>query len=174
MRTWRRARDGTLLLRLQANEAFALQRIATDLSSIIAAPPAGDLADRLYPRAYLDPTEDTAELEFQSLVHEDLSSARVEALQRIAIGVHGAADPDSDAYVDVAVAADDEMGWVTALNDARLVIGTTLDVDEETEPDYPADDPRHELGLLYQWLGWMQQELLDVLSEELPEEGTRG
>jgi hypothetical protein len=172
VRVWRRADDGTLLLRLRANEAFALQRIATDLASLVASPPDGDLADRLYPRAYLDPTEDTAELEFQSLVHEDLSSARVEALQRIALGVHGAADPNSDEFVDVAIAADDEIGWVTALNDARLVIGTTLAVDEESETEYPADDPRYEMGLLYGWLGWVQDELVEVLMQDLPPEGT--
>ena len=172
MRVWRRAKDGTLLLRLRANEAFALQRIATDLAAIVASPPDGDLADRLYPRAYLDPTEDTSELEFQSLVHEDLSSARVEALQRIAIGVHGAADPDSEAFVDIAVAADDEVSWVTALNDARLVLGTTLAVDEETDTMYAPDDPRYEMGLLYQWLGWVQDELVEVLMEGLPPEGT--
>ena len=172
MRVWQRANDGTLLLRLRGHEAFALQRIATDLASIVASPPEGDLADRLYPRAYLDPTEDTAELEFQAFVHEDLSSARVEALQRIAIGVHSAADPDSDDLVDIAVAADDAIGWVTALNDARLVIGTTLDVDEETDTIYSRDDPRYEMGLLYQWLGWVQDELVEVLMEDLPPEGT--
>jgi len=172
VRVWRRAKDGTLLLRLRANEAFALQRIATDLASIVASPPDGDLADRLYPRAYLDPTEDTAELEFQSLVHEDLSSTRVEALQRIAIGVHGAADPDSDEPVDIAVAAEDEIGWVSALNDARLVIGTTLGVDEESDTVYRPDDPRYEMGLLYQWLGWVQDELVEVLMENLPPEGS--
>lgn len=172
MRVWRRAKDGTLLLRLRANEAFALQRIATDLASIVASPPDGDLADRLYPRAYLDPTEDSAELEFQSLVHEDLSSTRVEALQRIAIGVHGAADPDSDAPVDIAVAAEDEIGWVTALNDARLVIGTTLAVEEDADFDYKPDDPRYEMGMLYHWLGWVQDELVEVLMEDLPPEGS--
>jgi hypothetical protein len=174
MRAWRRAKDGTLLLRIRAGEAFALQQIATDLASIVAAPPDGNIADRLYPRAYLDPTEEAAELEFQSLVHEDLSSARVEALQRMAIAVHEVAEPGSEKIVDVAIAAADEITWVTALNDARLVVGTTLDVDEESETLYDPDDPRFELGLLYQWLGLMQQDLVDVLSEELPEEGTAG
>jgi hypothetical protein len=174
MRMWRRAKDGTLLLRIRANEAFALQQVAHDLASIVAAPPERGIADRLYPRAYLDPTEETAELQFQSLVHEDLSSARVEALQRIAIAVHTAADADSDAVVDVVIGRDEEVNWVTALNDARLVIGTALDVDEESDTLYEPDDPRYETGMLYQWLGLLQEDLVEVLLEDLPEEGTAG
>lgn len=54
--------------------------------------------------------------------------------------------------------------WLTALNDVRLALGSTLGVDADT-PDYlPDDDPRAAHLGVYHWLTWMQDSLLQAVS----------
>ncbi len=55
--------------------------------------------------------------------------------------------------------------WLGCLNDLRLVLGTRLEVTEETglhEVD-PAD-PRSQALQVYGWLGWLQESLLSCLT----------
>ena len=45
---------------------------------------------------------------------------------------------------------------------SRLVLGTRIEITEEaTDEDFPADDPRHETYRVYQFLGFLLQELLE-------------
>ena len=54
------------------------------------------------------------------------------------------------------------------LNDARLALGTALDITEETEfDDFAPDDPRRGQFLLYSALTALQGELIDALLGEL-------
>ena len=56
-------------------------------------------------------------------------------------------------------------GWLSALNDVRLALGTALEVDEDT-PDDPEDElVREHLGV-YQWLTWVQDSLVEALVAE--------
>ena len=54
--------------------------------------------------------------------------------------------------------------WLSALNDVRLALGTTLGVSEDMPDDLPDDDPRApHLGVSH-WLTWMQESLVSALS----------
>ena len=54
--------------------------------------------------------------------------------------------------------------WLRCLNDLRLVLGTRLDVREDTlDEELPDDDPRAHALQLYSWLGWLQESLLGCL-----------
>ena len=54
--------------------------------------------------------------------------------------------------------------WLGCLNDLRLVLGTRLDVTEESlEEELPEDDPKAHALQLYAWLGWLQESLLESL-----------
>ena len=58
--------------------------------------------------------------------------------------------------------------WLTALNDLRLVLGTRLDVsDESLLEDLAEDDPRAPELALYAYLSWLQEQLVEALSSEL-------
>ena len=58
--------------------------------------------------------------------------------------------------------------WLRAANAVRLVIGTRLDVSEETT--YPdEDDPDAGLFWIYEFFALLQYEVLRILSGELPE-----
>jgi hypothetical protein len=50
--------------------------------------------------------------------------------------------------------------WLGTLNDLRLVLGTRLEVTEDTELEAPHDDPHAQALLVYGWLGWLQESLL--------------
>ncbi|MER7076826.1 protein of unknown function [Saccharopolyspora kobensis] len=54
-------------------------------------------------------------------------------------------------------------GWLTALNDVRLALGTALDVDEDMPDELPEDDLRREHLGVYQWLTWVQDSLVTAL-----------
>jgi Domain of unknown function (DUF2017) len=58
--------------------------------------------------------------------------------------------------------------WLGCLNDLRLVLGTRLEVTEDTEPDLIDDaDPRRQALDVYGWLGWLQESLLRSLDPRL-------
>ena len=171
-RTFKRARDGTLVVTLYAHEVELLAMTARDMMAIVEEPPDGEVRDRLYPRAYLDPTEEKAQGEYDALVHDDLVAAR-----RSAFGCdrrrprRRGAEPAA-AWSRSSCAPDQEMQWLTAVNDARLVIGTALGVTEDADTDYEPDDPRFEYGVLYGWLTQLHFELVTLLLDEIGEAGT--
>jgi hypothetical protein len=56
--------------------------------------------------------------------------------------------------------------WLSAVNDVRLALGTTLDVTEDMPDELPEDDPRSPHLGVYQWLTWMQEHLVLALSPD--------
>src|ERR1700733_13226588 len=114
-RTFKRTRGGVLRVTLYTQEVELLAMTARDMMAIVEAPPDGDVRDRLYPRAYLDPTEETAQGEDDALVHDDLVAARRSALGVIVAGLDGAV-ANSRGVVEIELLAEQEMQWLTAVN----------------------------------------------------------
>jgi hypothetical protein len=54
--------------------------------------------------------------------------------------------------------------WLSALNDVRLALGTTLGVSEDMPDQLPDDDPRAPHLGIYHWLTWMQESLVAALT----------
>ena len=54
--------------------------------------------------------------------------------------------------------------WLLCLNDLRLVLGTRLEVTEDTELEPDVDDPHAQALMIYGWLGWLQESLLGCLT----------
>jgi Domain of unknown function (DUF2017) len=170
-RAFGRRRDGTLVVRLYPQEVELLTMTARDMVSIVEEPPAGEVAERLYPRAYLDPTEETAQGEFDALVHDDLVRSRRAAFEAIVDGLV-AATPNAKGLVELTLGSGVEQQWLTAVNDARLVIGTSLGITEDDDSEYAPDDPRFEYGVLYDWLTQLHFELVSLLLDEIGETGS--
>jgi uncharacterized protein DUF2017 len=63
-----------------------------------------------------------------------------------------------------------------AVNDFRLLLGTRIDIKEEsTERDYPEDDPNHDAFQVYVYLTWLEDRMLRALGEpEVPGSVGRG
>ena len=169
----RRKRDRVLVCTLPEPYAELLKQIVRELAEMIAAPPPGDVTDRLFPRAYLDPTEEEAEQEWQSFVHDDLVRAKADALEGVLADLNGAR-PAGAERVAIELDEEGESRWLTVLNDARLTLGTVLGVSEEEELAFPPDDPRAIRAEIYEVLTDLQHDLVDVLLAEQPEAGTAG
>jgi hypothetical protein len=165
----RRARDGVVTITLRVDEAELVGLVMGEMERAIAEDRLEDDARaRLYPRAYLDPTEEDAEQEWEQLVHDDLTTARLAAFRTVCADL---AVTEGGRDITVALDAERETQWLTALNDARLIMGTTLGVTEEDSLEFSPDDPRDAWAELYRWLTYLQQELVDVLLHALPETG---
>ena len=54
--------------------------------------------------------------------------------------------------------------WLSALNDVRLALGTTLNVTEDMPDQLSDDDPRAPHLGVYHWLTWMQESLVTALT----------
>ncbi len=110
---------------------------------------------RLFPPAY-DDTE--ADEEYGTMVRESLLDEKLAALavvERTADATHL-----DDAELDA---------WLNALETLRLVLGTQLDVTEETSAR--AVDPRDPTApalALYAYLSWLQEEAVSALAAGLP------
>jgi len=120
--------------------------------------------DRLFPRAYLDPTEERAEHDWQNMVHADLVKEKSEALAVLATSLERVADADGDAKLPLDRA--EVEAWLCALNDARLALGVTIGITEDHDPTRldPAD-PDSQPFLIYDWLTMLQGTILEVMFE---------
>lgn len=164
---FKRRRNGSLQVSFHRDEAEVLVLVLQNLRAVAADPrAAGPVGKRLYPRAYLDPTEERAEAQFRGDVHGELVAARIAAID----GVLDALAARRDATVKIAPEA--EQQWLTVLNDARLVIGTEADVTEDLDLealDLAPDDPRLQDLIVYAWLTELQHDLVMVLADDLPD-----
>jgi hypothetical protein len=168
-------RDAVLVLRLHDREVEVLQWVFADLARLIGEGSGADaVTQRLFPHAYLDPTEESAESQWQSLVHGDLVEARQSALSAVVLGLDAAAPAAGrDAMREVVLDDVRAEQWLGILNDARLALGTALDVTAETDvAALEPDDPRTEGYVVYDWLTHLFGALLGSVSE--PEDADDG
>jgi hypothetical protein len=162
-------RGGGATVRLERVELDALRDLAGQVEQLFAGgvPEHGvdPIRDRLFPRAYVDPTEDRAEDDFQSIVHDDLVRAKSEAVAALLADLDASADGRGRVTLQLDAAAIEH--WVGALNDVRLTLGVVLGVteDDDAEIELPDDDPRAAGLATYHWLTWIQGSLVEVLME---------
>jgi len=166
----RRRRDKRLVVTLPEPTAQVLRHVVADLTAVLDEP-SGVVGDRLYPRAYLDPTEETAEETWQSVVHDDLQRARVDAVTAVLADIDGA-QAASHGNVEIVLDDEGETRWLTVLNDARLALGTALGVTEDEPLEFPSGDARRPVADVYVLLTMLQGELVEAALSVLPEAGS--
>ena len=119
--------------------------------------------ERLFPRAYLDPTEEEAEADWQRLVHGDLVDGRRRSLATVE-GTLAAAVVRRGRF-EFTLSEEQALAWLAVLNDARLALGTRLGVTEDLDlSGLDPDDPDTAPYAVYWWLGVLEDGLIDVLS----------
>jgi hypothetical protein len=154
----KRARDGSYELRIPAEERALLRAVGPHLRDVLVRQAAGaqpgedPAVDRLFPVAY--PTDEDRETEYRLLVHDELLSSHLGALAVL--------EETADAE-----RLDEEqlLAWMRALNEVRLVLGTRLEVTEERDerPRNPRD-PRRAAFAVYDYLTYLQGDIIDALS----------
>ncbi len=143
---------GALRLRLRAEERDLLRRLPGQLKELLSDAPDDPALRRLFPPAYSDDLE--REAEYRELMADELRSRHLAALAVLEETV------DADRLT-----AEQAAGWLAALNDLRLVLGTRLDVSEDmlgddVDPDHP-DAPAL---ALYGYLSWLQDQVVEALA----------
>jgi hypothetical protein len=152
----------------EPGEAAVLTRLCEELTTLLAGDGTGDeqsdpVLERLFPRAYLDPTEEEAESEWQRLAHGDLVDGRRRALSMVEGALAGATVRKG--RFELTLGEEQAQAWLAVLNDARLALGTRLDVTEDLDlSGLDPDDPDTAPFAVYWWLGMLQERLIDVLS----------
>ncbi|MFZ4515179.1 MAG: DUF2017 family protein [Acidimicrobiia bacterium] len=160
-------------IELEHNEAELLGALPSELRAYfdVVMDPEDPVYQRLFPRAYLDPTEDQAEMEFTAFVRPQSVEERLSALDGITVALEDAT-PVSGMMV-VRLTPDEADGWARAINEARLTLGVQLHISEEHELDgLDPSDPRAPIAAIYGWLSWLQTELIEALLpayEDIPE-----
>jgi hypothetical protein len=79
-----------------------------------------------------------------------------------------------EATIDAERLDEDQLvAWMGAINDLRLVLGTRLEVTEELyEEGMSEGDPRMPSFVLYTYLGWLEEQVVEALASELDATGT--
>jgi hypothetical protein len=107
---------------------------------------------RLFPAAYRD--DPLRNLEYETSLGGAPRSGKLQALDTVERTANARA-----------LSEEDFLTWLGVVNDLRLVLGTRIEVTEEsTEEDFAAGGPRDAFHV-YQFLGWVQQEMLFALGE---------
>ena len=145
--------DGGVRLRLSQDERALLVGLTGELRALLEVAPDDPTLRRLFPPAYDDDADERA---YRDLTGDSLLDARREALELL----ERTADREQ-------LTAEEADAWLRALNDLRLVLGTRLDVQEDTfasEPDL--NDPRGQALAVYGYLSWLQEQLVEALSSD--------
>jgi hypothetical protein len=112
---------------------------------------------RLFPPAYGE--DDPRSAEYDALMRGDLLAERLRALEVM------------ESTLDAPRLDQEQVtAWLSALNDIRLVLGTTLDVTEETYErdvdEMSASDPGAQAHALFLYLGWLEEQVVEALRLE--------
>ena len=148
-----RLSEATYALRLQEAEREAIGDLVPQLRLLLTE---ADVTDprirRLFPTTYT--TDPEAEAEYQRLMRDDLVQSRLSALDIVEGGLD-----------QTTLSEGDLLRWMQAINDARLVLGTILDVSED-DGRYEIDegDPDFQAFLLYSYLSDLLDDIVTALS----------
>ena len=165
---FRRLRGGAIQAQLDNDEAAVLIALCRELTGILPEPgqnPAADdpVLDRLFPRAYLDPTEEEAEAEWRRFAQPDLVEGRKKAVETVLHTLAGARRHRHS--LELTLSEAEAGAWLGVVNDARLALGTRLEVTEDTHPaNFRPGDPAAAPFAIYWWLGYLEEHLVDTLA----------
>ena len=135
-----------------------------DFSGPTTAPDDPVLA-RLFPTAY--PDDEEAAGDFRRFTESALRDGKAGAAASIIDTLEDAGlppEPEDGLFIDVELSDAAAMTWMRSFTDMRLAIATRLGV-EEGDEDYWAsldgDDPRAQVHDIYNWLGYLQETLIE-------------
>lgn len=189
---FQRRREGGAIATFTGFEADLLRSLASQLVELlrneVAAPRTGDdpleqLLDfsgpttapedpvlaRLFPTAY--PHDEDAAGEFRRFTEGTLRDSKARAAVRIVETLEEAGLPvelgEERLVLDVDLDPAEAVTWMRSFTDIRLALATRLGVEDDDE-DYwtalPDEDPRAHVFDIYQWVGYLQETLVDAVS----------
>ncbi len=164
---------GKLTLELDAAELGVLSQLFDQMSELLEDPDSDTGSDplakllnmsgstqisedpalaRLFPDGYAD--DEHASADFRRFTEQDLRAQKIIALAT-------ARGTLIDWKGKSSITPQQAQDWLKALNDLRLVLGTRLEITDDTDRDFDGDEP----GMhLYNYLTYLQGTLIDALT----------
>jgi hypothetical protein len=151
----RRRRDGTFGWKLGPNEREVLSEVVAQFRALLASetPSSDPSLQRVFPPAH--PDDPIAELEYERSAGGALLADKLDQLETFERSIG-----------QQVLSEDDVLACMRATNDMRLVLGTRIDVREESTPTDFAGDPETESTFeLYAYLSWLEESMIDALGD---------
>lgn len=138
-----------------------------DFSGPTTAPDDPVLA-RLFPTAY--PEDEEAAGDFRRFTESSLRDGKAGGAAAIIDALEDAgltSEPADGTFIDVELDQGDALTWMRSFTDMRLAIATRLEVQEGDEDYWRSlsdEDPRSQVHDIYDWLGYLQETLVQAAS----------
>jgi len=133
------------------------------------AEPEDPVLARLFPTAY--PGDEEAASEFRRFTEGALRDGKAAAACTIIEGLEDAGLPselsEDGLFIDVELDEADAQSWLRSFTDLRLALATRLGIEEGDEALWhalPEEDPRAQAHDIYEWVGYLQETLVDALT----------
>ena len=155
------------LLELLGEGDFFHHYDSTDpLAQLLAMPteieaPEDPVLLRLLPNAYADPE---SSLDFRRFTEPQLRGSKQRNLRLMREQLTILVDEGHGGLIEN---IDGEL-WLKALNDLRIALSIRLAIDDKSFEKYelmPDEDPQKSLFAVFFWLGWLQENLLAVITD---------
>jgi hypothetical protein len=124
---------------------------------------------RLFPTAY--PGDDESAAEFRRFTEGSLRDGKAAAACTLIDSLEEAGLPpeltEEGLMIDVELDEPTAETWLRSFTDVRLALATRLGVEEGDEDFWhalPDEDPRAQAHDIYEWVGYLQETLVDALS----------
>jgi Domain of unknown function (DUF2017) len=160
------------LVELLRNEAAAPREHADPLEAMLSfdgptTEPDDPVLARLFPSAYADAD---AAAEFRRFTEGTLRDGKAAGAAAIIDALEEAGLPPelgaSKVVIDVELDEATALSWLKSFTDLRLALATRLEVEQDDEAFWrslPEDDPRSQAHDIYEWIGALQETLVDAL-----------
>jgi hypothetical protein len=149
---------------LETEEAMLLSELADQVDSVLLLGEADDPAlGRLLPNAYPEDLE--ASDEFTRYTRESLVDGKRQAAQSVRDAT--AVEHPDDGVVQIELDQAQAWGWLTFLTDLRLILAERVGLDDD-EDDTDVETRDDYLRAAYEWAGFVQGSMLEVLDPIKP------
>src|SRR5262245_42497323 len=161
------------LVELLRNEAAVPRGGGDPLEALLdfsgpTSEPEDPVLARLFPTAY--PDDEEAAAEFRRFTEGTLRDGKAAGAVAIIDGLEEAGLPpeltEEGLMIDVELDPPTAETWMRSFTDLRLALATRLDVEEGDEAYWhslPDDDPRAQAHDIYEWVGYLQETLVEAL-----------
>jgi Domain of unknown function (DUF2017) len=161
------------LVELLRNEAAVPDDHADPLEAMLSfdgptTEPEDPVLARLFPTAYSDDEEAAAE--FRRFTEGTLRDGKAAGAATVIDELEDAGLPaelgEDKVVIDVELDRSTAEVWLKTLTDLRLALATRLDVQQDDMAYWaalPDDDPRSQAHDIYEWIGVLQETLVDAL-----------
>jgi hypothetical protein len=161
------------LVELLRNEAAVPRENVDPLEAMLSfdgptTEPEDPVLARLFPTAYVE--DAGAAAEFRRFTEGTLRDGKAAGAATIIDTLEEAGLPaqlgDQKVVIDVELDEAAALVWLKSFTDLRLALATRLEVEQDDEAFWralPEDDPRSQAHDIYEWIGALQETLVDAL-----------